>query len=67
MRYVRDNVKSVAVPRIYAYEELGSEQAKALGAPYMLIEGFYGNTIQDIEVSVQNLPVCPSKCVPCLG
>jgi hypothetical protein len=38
----------VVVPKVYAYEGPGSRRAAAAGAMYMLLEGFYGNTLQDV-------------------
>jgi hypothetical protein len=52
MRLLRENVGSVKVPELFAYEEPGSRRAV-----YMLVEGFYGNTLQDVEFDVCELPV----------
>jgi hypothetical protein len=49
---------SVPIPEIYAYERPGSEKATAVGATYMLIEGFYGNTLEDTGYDLGALPVC---------
>ncbi|KAM6506820.1 hypothetical protein FALCPG4_018643 [Fusarium falciforme] len=48
MRFVRQRLPTVVVPRVYAYEGPGSQLAADAGAIYMLIEGFYGNTLQDM-------------------
>lgn len=71
MRFVRQKLSTVAVPRVYAYEGPGSELAADAGAIYMLIEGFYGNTLQDVapdlcSLSVREpLPLSPSKNLTC--
>lgn len=57
MAYVRQNVPAATVPRVYAYEPPGSRRAAEVGAAYMLLEGFYGNTLQDIEFDMCQLPV----------
>ncbi|EPE05967.1 hypothetical protein F503_02796 [Ophiostoma piceae UAMH 11346] len=56
MHYVRQKLPRVKIPRIYAYEPAGSPRAVAAGAAYMLIEGFYGNTLQDVEFDICQLP-----------
>jgi len=53
----RKNLPSVVVPKVYAYEGPGSRRAAAVGAIYMLLEGFYGNTLQDVAFDLCNLPV----------
>ncbi|KAI1809643.1 hypothetical protein GGS20DRAFT_267213 [Poronia punctata] len=53
MEFVRKRLDAVSLPRVYAYEAVGSE----VGAPYMLLEGFYGNTLQDVEFNICNLPI----------
>lgn len=35
----------------------GSRRAAALGATYMVLEGFYGNTLQDLAYQLCDLPV----------
>ncbi|PSN68260.1 hypothetical protein BS50DRAFT_665880 [Corynespora cassiicola Philippines] len=57
MRFLQFNVKFVPTPKLYAYEPSGSPQAMAVGACYMLIEGFYGNTLQDVVFNMCNLPM----------
>ncbi|POR39069.1 Protein kinase-like domain protein [Tolypocladium paradoxum] len=57
MRFVRHNLPSVVVPEVYAYEGPGSRLATAAGAIYMLLEGFYGNTLQDIAPDLCSLPI----------
>lgn len=57
MRFVSHNLPSVVVPKVYAYEGPGSQLAAAAGAMYMLLEGFYGNTLQDIAPDLCSLPV----------
>ena len=71
MRFVRQTLSTVVVPRVYAYEGPGSQLATDAGAIYMLIEGFYGNTLQDVapdlcSLSVREpLPPSPSKNLTC--
>ncbi len=60
MQYIQKNLSSVRIPRVYAYEPVGSPRATAAGASYMLIEGFYGNTLIDVEFDMTLLPVCRS-------
>ncbi|KJR90002.1 uncharacterized protein SPSK_06279 [Sporothrix schenckii 1099-18] len=62
MSHVRKHLPDVKIPTVYAYEPAGSHSASALGAPYMLIEGFYGNTLQDVEFDMCNLPASASPC-----
>lgn len=57
MEFLQDNVKTVPAPKLYAYEPTESENARRVGACYMLIEGFYGNTLQDVEFDVYGLSV----------
>jgi hypothetical protein len=58
MQFVRQkDLPSVVVPEVYAYEGPKSERAVAAGAVYMLLEGFYGNTLLDVEFDLCNLPV----------
>lgn len=57
MRFVRQRLSTVAVPRVYAYEGPGSQLATDAGAMYMLIEGFRGNTLQDTVPDLCKLPV----------
>lgn len=58
MQFVgQKNLPSVVVPKVYAYEGHGSRRAAAVGATYMLLEGFYGNTLRDLAWSVCDLPV----------
>jgi len=59
MEFVRRNAPTVRVPEVYAYEKPGSEFATRAGASYMLLEGFYGNTLQDTQFNICMLPVSP--------
>lgn len=62
MEFLQHKTTSVPAPRLYAYEAPNSRQATTVGACYMLIEGFYGNTLQDVKFDVCDLPVridCP--------
>jgi hypothetical protein len=60
MAFLRHNAPTVPLPTLYAFEGPGSPRAVKAGAPYMLIEGFYGNSLQDVAQSVYNLPVSPN-------
>jgi hypothetical protein len=66
MEFLRANVGTVPLPKLYAYEAPGSARAINAGATYMLIEGFYGNSLQDIDHSIYNLPVGFNPPSPCL-
>ncbi|KAJ8126132.1 hypothetical protein O1611_g7507 [Lasiodiplodia mahajangana] len=55
MEFIRQRLSVVSLPRVYAYEGVGSQLAAHAGAPYMLLEGFYGNTLQDVEFNICNL------------
>lgn len=57
MAFVRERLPGLRIPRLRAYEGSGSDLASSVGAPYMLLEGFYGNTLQDVEFDMCNLPV----------
>ncbi|KAL6891163.1 hypothetical protein HDV57DRAFT_513613 [Trichoderma longibrachiatum] len=57
MRFLQAKVTTIPMPRLYAYEASGSTRAIAVGATYMLIEGFHGNTLQDINLNIHNLPI----------
>lgn len=63
MDLVRQKVPAVRVPNVYAYEGPGSAFAAQAGAIYMLLEGFYGNTLQDIQFDLCQLPVSDSLLV----
>lgn len=60
MRFLQANVTTIPFPTLFAYEAPGSAKAVKVGAAYMLIEGFYGNTLQDVDHSIYDLPVCSS-------
>ncbi|KAI1188976.1 hypothetical protein F5B17DRAFT_393082 [Nemania serpens] len=55
MELVRQRLTAVSLPCVYAYESVGSQLASHVGAPYMLLEGFYGNTLQDVEFDICSL------------
>lgn len=69
MEFARLRLNAVSLPRVYAYEGMGSQQAAIVGAPYMLIEGFYGNTLQDVEFDICDLLVsnCSDESMGRLG
>ncbi|KAF7879575.1 hypothetical protein EAF04_000770 [Stromatinia cepivora] len=56
MRFLHECVTGVPFPRLLAYEGPGSQIAANVGAAYMLIEGFYGNTLQDVQFNICELP-----------
>jgi hypothetical protein len=57
MEFLQDRVMTVPIPKLYAFAPPGSRQADLVGACYMLIEGFYGNTLQDVAFDICDLPV----------
>ena len=57
MSFLQSKPISVPAPKLYALALPGSEQAEAVGACYMLIEGFYGNTLQDVQSDICALPL----------
>ncbi|KAK4118166.1 hypothetical protein N657DRAFT_651579 [Parathielavia appendiculata] len=61
MEFVRQGLSAIPIPRLYAYEGPGSQLAADVGAAYMLLEGFYGNTLQDVEFDICNLPVATQE------
>lgn len=64
MRCVRDRVPSITIPKIYAYEPGDSPKAKEAGGAYMIMEGFRGNTLLDMEFDMTQLPVSVN-CIFC--
>ncbi|KAK4038016.1 hypothetical protein C8A01DRAFT_48310 [Parachaetomium inaequale] len=61
MQFVSRNPPTVTIPRVYAYEGPGSQLAADAGAIYMLLEGFYGNTLQDVAFDICSLPVATQE------
>lgn len=57
MQLVQQRLSTITIPRVYAYEGPGSLLAVEAGAVYMLLEGFYGNTLQDVAFDMCSLPV----------
>jgi hypothetical protein len=57
MEFLHENVTGVPFPRLYVYEGPGSQRAADVGAAYMLIEGFYGNSMQNVQFNICELPV----------
>ncbi|KAI1755397.1 hypothetical protein F4782DRAFT_403614 [Xylaria castorea] len=55
MEFIRQKLSAVSLPCVCAYEGAGSQLAAHVGAPYMLLEGFYGITLQDVEFDICNL------------
>jgi hypothetical protein len=64
MKFLRANARTVPIPELYAYEAPGSTWAINAGAAYMLIQGFYGNSLQDIGQSIYNLPIGSNHLPP---
>ncbi|XWW94347.1 hypothetical protein V2A60_002290 [Cordyceps javanica] len=54
-RYVRSKLTTITIPRVHAYEPADSPRAKEVGAAYMLIEGFRGNSLLDVEYDMTHL------------
>jgi hypothetical protein len=57
MMFLREKITTVPLPRLYIYASPGSQWAVDAGAVYKLIEGFYGNTLQDVQFDICELPV----------
>lgn len=57
MQYVKLKLPSVKILSIYAFASPGSQHAQEAGTPYMLIEGFYGNSLLDAIFDMTQLPV----------
>lgn len=57
MEFLHENVTDIPFPKLYVYEGPGSQKAADVGASYMLIEGFYGNSMQDVQLNICELPV----------
>lgn len=62
MAFVRQSLSAITIPQIFAYEGPGSQLAADAGAVYMLLEGFYGNTLRDVESDMCNLSVGFRSC-----
>ncbi|KFY94495.1 hypothetical protein V500_03236 [Pseudogymnoascus sp. VKM F-4518 (FW-2643)] len=57
MEILHENVTGIPFPKLYAFGGPGSQSAAEVGAVYMLIEGFYGNSLQDVQFNICELPV----------
>ncbi|KAK3186783.1 hypothetical protein K4F52_004529 [Lecanicillium sp. MT-2017a] len=57
MKFVGLKLPSIPIPAVYACALPRSELATAAGAAYMLLEGFHGNTLQDVGGNLCNLEV----------
>lgn len=57
MEFLGESIEGVPFPRLHAYEGPSSQRAADVGATYMLIEGFFGNTLQDVQFDICVLPV----------
>jgi hypothetical protein len=57
MSYLQNTSISVPSPKLYQYAPQGSTAANDVGACYMLMEGFYGNTLQDVQFDICGLPM----------
>ena len=53
--YVRD-ATDLPLPRIFTYERDHTEWARKVGSSYMLIEGFYGNSLFDLHDDFYEIP-----------
>ncbi|POR37448.1 Uncharacterized protein TPAR_02355 [Tolypocladium paradoxum] len=60
MKLVKKRLPAIPVPTVYAYEGHGSQLAADVGAIYMLMEGFYGNTLVDVAKDMCSLPLARS-------
>ncbi|KAK2593466.1 hypothetical protein QQS21_008839 [Conoideocrella luteorostrata] len=56
MEFVKKRLPSIPIPSVYTYEGPKSQLAADAGAMYMLIEGFYGNTLQDVSSNICDFP-----------
>ncbi|KAF6804847.1 hypothetical protein CMUS01_14754 [Colletotrichum musicola] len=57
LQFVKLKMPDFLVPRVYAHEGPGSPLAIEVGAAYMLLEGLYGNTLQDVAPDLTLLSV----------
>ncbi|KFY04531.1 hypothetical protein V491_09324 [Pseudogymnoascus sp. VKM F-3775] len=57
MEFLRENSTGILFPKLYAFEGGESYRAVEFCAVYMLIEGFYGNTLQDMQFNICDLPL----------
>lgn len=57
MRFIREKLPGLPLPEVYAYESMDSDWSNRAGATYMLLEGFRGNSIQDLAFDLCQLPV----------
>ncbi|KAJ2892886.1 hypothetical protein MKZ38_009264 [Zalerion maritima] len=63
MKFVRQSLSTITIPRVYAYEGPGSQLAAEAGAIYMLLEGFYGNTLHNVVSDMCNLSVATQEYI----
>ncbi|OBT75717.1 hypothetical protein VF21_05919 [Pseudogymnoascus sp. 05NY08] len=56
MEFLHEYAIGVPLPRIHAFEGPDSQKAADVGAIYMLIDGFYGNSLQDVQFNNCELP-----------
>ncbi|KAI9695936.1 MAG: hypothetical protein M1820_008348 [Bogoriella megaspora] len=56
MKFLRLRLPNIRCPSIYAYAAPRSELAVQAGCAFMLIEGIYGNTLQDVQFDICQLP-----------
>lgn len=57
MEFLCENSTVIPFPRLYAFEGAESYKAAEVGVVYMLIEGFYNNTLQDMQFNICDLLV----------
>jgi hypothetical protein len=62
MEFLHENITNVPLPKLYAFEGPDSQRAAEVGAIYMLIEGFYGNSLQDVQFNICELSVRALIC-----
>ncbi|OBT89241.1 hypothetical protein VE02_04262 [Pseudogymnoascus sp. 03VT05] len=56
MEFLHEYAIGVLLPRLHAFEGPDSQKAADVGAIYMLIDGFYGNSLQDVQFNICELP-----------
>lgn len=64
MGFVKAQVPQLGVPTVHAFAGPATKEAEEAGAMYMLIEGFYGNTLQDVAFDFTQLGVRASHHLP---
>lgn len=57
MKFLHESDTNVPFSELHAFEGPESKRAADVGAIYMLIKGFYGNSLQDVQFNICELPV----------